>query len=104
MLFDFLLTDSPILFSFLFLIGLSGLVSGRKNIIPMLTSIEPLPSAVNSNLLFISVYLDDPIGQIFASLISTVAASEASIGLAISVIHLRIRGTILVQFIHFIKG
>lgn len=67
-------------------------------------SIELLLLAVNLNLLFISVYLDDLIGQIFALLILTVAASEASIGLAILVIYFRIRGTILVQFIHFIKG
>lgn len=104
MLFDFLLSDCPILFFLIFFLGLLGLVLGRKNIILMLMSIELLLLAVNPNFLFFSVYLDDPLGQIFALLISTVAAAEASIGLAILVIYLRIRGTILVQYIHFIKG
>jgi NADH-quinone oxidoreductase subunit K len=104
MLFDFLLSDCLLLFSFLFFLGLCGLVLGRKNIILMLMSIELLLLAVNLNFLFFSVYLDDLLGQIFALLILTVAAAEASIGLAILVIYFRIRGTILVQFIHFIKG
>ncbi len=60
--------------------------------------------AVNLNLLISSVYIDDLIGQLFALLILTVAAAEAAIGLAVLVIYFRIRGTILVQYIHFIKG
>lgn len=104
MLFDFLLSDCLILFFLIFLLGLLGLVLGRKNIILMLMSIELLLLAVNLNFSFFSVYLDDPLGQIFALLILTIAAAEASIGLAILVIYFRIRGTILVQYIHFIKG
>jgi NADH:ubiquinone oxidoreductase subunit K len=67
-------------------------------------SIELMLPAANSNLSIFPVYIDDIIGQIFASPVLTVAAAESAIGLAISVIYFRIRGTILVQFIHFIKG
>ena len=48
--------------------------------------------------------MSDLIGQLFALLVLTVAAAESAIGLAILVVYFRMRGTILVQFIHFIKG
>ena len=88
----------------IFILGICGIVFGRKNIIIMLMSIELMLLAVNLNFLIFSVYLDDIIGQLFALLVLTVAAAESAIGLAILVIYFRIRGTILVQFIHFIKG
>lgn len=88
----------------IFTLGMCGIVLGRKNIIIMLMSIELMLLAVNLNLLIFSVYIDDLIGQLFALLVLTVAAAESAIGLAILVIYFRIRGTILVQFIHFIKG
>ena len=88
----------------IFTIGMCGIVLGRKNIIIMLMSIELMLLAVNLNLLTFSAYIDDIMGQLFALLVLTVAAAESAIGLAILVIYFRIRGTILVQFIHFIKG
>jgi NADH:ubiquinone oxidoreductase subunit K len=88
----------------IFTLGLCGIVLGRNNVTIMLMSIEPMLLAVNLNLSVLSVYIDDIIGQSFASLVPTVAAAESAIGSAISVIYPRIRGTILVQFIHFIKG
>ena len=88
----------------IFTLGMCGIVLGRKNIIIMLMSIELMLLAVNLNLLTLSIYIDDLIGQLFALLVLTVAAAESAIGLAILVIYFRIRGTILVQFIHFIKG
>lgn len=88
----------------IFTIGMCGIVLGRKNIIILLMSIELMLLAVNLNFLIFSVYMDDIIGQLFALLVLTVAAAEAAIGLAILVIYFRIRGTILVQYIHFIKG
>ena len=85
-------------------LGMCGIVLGRKNVIVMLMSIELMLLAVNPNLLILSVYIDDLIGQLFALLVLTVAAAESAIGLAIPVVYFRMRGTILVQFIHFIKG
>jgi NADH-quinone oxidoreductase subunit K len=104
MLFDIVLYDCVVVSLGIFILGMCGIVLGRKNIILMLMSIELMLLAVNLNLLLFSVYIDDLIGQLFALLVLTVAASEAAIGLAILVIYFRIRGTILVQFIHFIKG
>lgn len=88
----------------LFTIGMCGIVLGRKNIIIMLMSVELMLLAVNLNFLIFSVYIDDLIGQLFALLVLTVAAAESAIGLAILVIYFRVRGSILVEYIHFIKG
>jgi len=67
-------------------------------------SIELLLLAVNLNFIVFSVFLDDIIGQLFAVLILTVAASESSIGLAILVVYYRLRGTIVVEYIRLLKG
>jgi NADH-quinone oxidoreductase subunit K len=88
----------------LFLIGLSGIFLNRKNIIVMLMSIELMLLAINFNFIVFSVFLDDILGQLFALLILTVAAAESAIGLAILVIHYRIKGTVAVELINLMKG
>jgi NADH-quinone oxidoreductase subunit K len=90
--------------SVLFLIGLSGIILNRKNIIIMLMSVELMLLAVNLNFIIYSIYLDDIMGQIFALLVLTVAAAEAAIGLAILVVYYRVRGSISVENIHLLRG
>ena len=90
--------------SVLFLIGLSGIILNRKNIIVMLMSVELMLLAVNLNFIIYSVFLDDIMGQVFALLILTVAAAEAAIGLAILVVYYRVRGSISVENIHLLRG
>jgi len=102
MLFD--IVQCVALATIIFTLGMCGIVLGRKNVVTTLMSIELMLLASGLNLLIFSVYIDDLIGQLFALLVLTVAAAESAIGLAILVIYFRIRGTILVQFIHFIKG
>jgi NADH:ubiquinone oxidoreductase subunit K len=67
-------------------------------------SIELMILAVNLNLLFFSVHIDDLLGQLFALLVLTVAAAESAIGLALLVVYYRVRGTISVEFINLVKG
>ena len=88
----------------LFMIGITGIVLNRKNIIIMLMSIELMLLAVNLNFIIFSVYLDDIMGQLFALLVLTVAAAESAIGLAILVVYYRVRGTISVENIHLLRG
>jgi NADH-quinone oxidoreductase subunit K len=88
----------------LFLIGITGIVLNRKNILIMLMSVELMLLAVNFNFILYSVYLDDAIGQLFAVLILTVAAAESAIGLAILVVYYRVRGTIAVENIQLLRG
>ena len=88
----------------LFLIGISGIILNRKNIIVMLMYIELMLLAVNLNFIIFSVYLDDVMGQLFAILILTVAAAESAIGLAILVVYYRVRGSVTVENIHLLRG
>ena len=88
----------------LFLLGLSGIFSNRKNIIILLMSVELMLLSINFNFIIFSVFLDDILGQLFALLVLTVAAAESAIGLAILVIYYRVRGTIAVEFIDLMKG
>lgn len=88
----------------MFLLGIWGIFLNRKNIIIMLMSIELMLLAVNFNFVLFSVYLDDMMGQVFALFVLTVAAAESAIGLALLVIHYRVRGTVAVEFINLIKG
>ncbi|CAN6445327.1 unnamed protein product [Victoria cruziana] len=86
------------------LLGIWGILLNRRNILIMLMPIESMLLAVNSNFLVFSISLDDMTGQSFASLVPTVEAAKSAIGSAILVITFRIRGTIAVESINFMKG
>lgn len=66
-------------------------------------SIELILLAVNYNFIVYSVYLNDLIGILFALLVLTVAASESATGLAILVAYYRVRGSIAIKLINFLK-
>jgi NADH-quinone oxidoreductase subunit K len=93
-----------ILSTVLFFIGLFGIVLNRKNIIVILMSIELMLLAINFNFVVFSNSIDDAFGQVFALFVLTVAAAEASIGLAILVIYYRLRGNILIEQSHLMRG
>lgn len=93
-----------ILSTLLFFIGLFGIVLNRKNILIALMSIELMLLAINLNFVIFSNSMDDVIGQVFALLILTVAAAESAIGLAILIIYYRLRGNILIEQSHLMRG
>ena len=64
----------------LFTLGIFGVFINRKNVIVILMSVELILLAVNLNLVAFSSFLGDLVGQIYALLVLTVAAAEASIG------------------------
>ena len=88
----------------MFTIGVFGIFLNRKNVIVILMSIELILLAVNINLVAFSTHLNDIVGQVFALLVLTVAAAEASIGLAILVVYFRNRGSIAVEDINMMRG
>ena len=88
----------------LFTLGVFGIFLNRKNVIVILMSVELILLAVNINLVAFSTHLGDIVGQVFALLVLTVAAAEASIGLAILVVYFRNRGSIAVEDINMMKG
>ncbi|WP_162652379.1 NADH-quinone oxidoreductase subunit NuoK [Lentilitoribacter sp. Alg239-R112] len=94
------LTVSAILFT----IGVFGIFLNRKNVIIILMSVELILLSVNLNMVAFSQHLNDLVGQVFALFILTVAAAEASIGLAILVIFYRNRGSIAVEDVNMMKG
>jgi len=89
---------------FLFCLGLYGIILNRQNIIIILMSIELLLLSINLNFIYLSVFIDDIMGQIFSLLILTVAAAESAIGLAILVVYYRINESINVLFMNLLKG
>jgi NADH-quinone oxidoreductase subunit K len=88
----------------LFTLGVFGVFINRKNVIIILMSVELILLAVNLNLVAFSAFLGDLVGQIYALLVLTVAAAEASIGLAILVGFYRNRGSIAVEDVNLMKG
>jgi NADH-quinone oxidoreductase subunit K len=88
----------------LFTLGIFGVFINRKNVIVILMSVELILLAVNINLVAFSSFLGDLVGQIYALFVLTVAAAEASIGLAILVAFYRNRGSIAVEDVNLMKG
>lgn len=88
----------------LFTIGIAGIFLNKKNLIVILMSIEILLIAVNINFVAFSVYFNDITGQIFTVFTLTVAAAEASIGLAILVVLYRNTQNIDVNSMNKLKG
>ena len=88
----------------LFVLGVQGVVVNRKNIIVMIMSIELMLLAINLILITGSTQIDNIIGAVLALYILVVAAAESAIGLSILVAYYRVRGTIAVKFIHFLRG
>src|SRR5271163_350148 len=88
----------------LLVIGVFGIFLNRKNVIIILMSIELILLSVNLNLVAFSASLGDMVGQVFAMFVLTVAAAEASIGLAILVVYFRNRGSIQVEDVNLMKG
>jgi len=87
-----------------FLCSLLGILVNQKSILDILMSIELLLLSANLNFLIFSIYLDDYYGQIFSLFILTVAASEASVGLALLILLYRMKNTISVTQKILIKG
>lgn len=90
--------------SFLFGLGIAGMIMNRKNLIVFLMSIELVLLAVNTNFVAFSHFLNDGAGQLFVFFVLTVAAAEAAIGLAILVVLYRKRGTIDADHLDVLKG
>ncbi|MFH0926113.1 MAG: NADH-quinone oxidoreductase subunit NuoK [bacterium] len=98
------LTHYLIFSSILFCIGVYGVLA-RRNSISILVSIELMLNAVNINLIAFSAYIINAelIGQIFALFLIAVGAAEIGVGLAIILNLYRLRETINIDQIDFLK-
>jgi NADH:ubiquinone oxidoreductase subunit K len=88
----------------LLLVGIIGLYLTRKHAIMMLISLELLILSVNINFIVSSIYLDDLLGIIYSLINLTSAASESAIGLALLIIYYRVKGSISLDLISYLKS
>ena len=87
----------------LFVIGLWGIIVVRANLMVILMSIELLLFSISLQFVAFSAFFDDLAGQIFSLFILMIAAAESAIGLAILVIHYRLRGSLNANFLVVLK-
>lgn len=87
-----------------FLVGLGGILFNFRNFFIIFISIEVLLLILNLSFILTSIFLNDSFGLIFTLLILTVAAAEASIGLALLVLFYRTRSNILIKNKFYLKG
>lgn len=88
----------------LFCIGLYG-VMARRNAVAILMAVELMLNAVNINLIAFWRYLqpDEPIGQVWAVFVLTVAAAEAAVGLALIITVYRSRDSVVAEELDTLK-
>jgi NADH-quinone oxidoreductase subunit K len=90
------LTHYLILSMILFVIGAAGFVI-KKNVIAMFLCVELMLNAVNLSFVAFSRHLNQVSGQIVVFLVMVVAAAEAAVGLAITIVLYRNRNTLSVD-------
>jgi NADH-quinone oxidoreductase subunit K len=96
---QYALTLSAILFT----LGALGIVL-RRNIIVLLMCVELMLNAVNLSFVAIADHLNSVEGHLYVFFVMTVAAAEASIGLAIVVALYRSRQTVYADEVNLLKG
>ena len=101
-----LLNQFLLLGAVLFCIGVYGVLA-RKNGVLVLMSIELILNAVNINLVAFAAMSDGPAavtGQVFALFVTTVAAAEVGVGLAIVLLIYRNRTSVDLDEVDLMKG
>lgn len=80
--------------SSLTLIGVIGLLINQNNLLLIFLSLEVILVGINLNFWFFSIINSNLGGQLISLVILTLAAAEASLGLAILLAYFRLRGSI----------
>jgi len=80
----------------LFFIGAVGFII-KKNVISVFLCLELMLNAVNLTFVAFSSHLNQVHGQIFVFFVMVVAAAEAAVGLAITIVLFRLRNTLSVD-------
>mgnify|MGYP001365358160 FL=1 len=88
--------------SLLLLIGAYGVIK-NKNSIVVLMSVEIMLTAANINFIAFSSYYNDLTGQIVALFVTTIAAAEVAIGLAILLSLFKQRDTIELDLLNRLR-
>lgn len=88
----------------LFVLGAIGTFLNRRNFIIMLMCIELMLLSANYIFLIASSFTDDLSGMLMALWVITAAAAETALGLALCVLHFRLRATLDVELMNLLKG
>ena len=88
--------------SLLLLIGAYGVIK-NKNSFVVLMSVEIMLTAANINFIAFSSYYNDLTGQIVALFVTTIAAAEVAIGLAILLSLFKQRDTIELDLLNRLR-
>jgi NADH-quinone oxidoreductase subunit K len=88
----------------LFTTGLIGIIIHRRNMVILLTCLELLLLAVNTNILAFSKYTDSIHGEVMVLLIMAVSAAELAVGLALLVVFYRQQHSIDLERCASLKG
>jgi NADH-quinone oxidoreductase subunit K len=88
----------------LFMTGAIGTFLNRRNFIIILLCIELMLLSTNLVFLTASTLLDDISGMLIALWVLTAAAAETALGLALCVLHVRLRSTLDVELMNLLKG
>ncbi len=80
----------------LFIVGTVGFII-KKNIISVFLCLELMLNAVNLSFIAFARHLNQVHGQIFVFFVMVVAAAEAAVGLAITIVLYRNRNTLSVD-------
>ena len=93
-----------VLSSFLFSVGIYGVLA-RRNAVLVLMSSELMLNAANINFVVFNLLLRSIsyIGQVFALFIITIAAAELGVGLAIVILIFRNRSTVSIDEVSLMK-
>lgn len=84
-----------LLFSnFIFCIGLFGALLNDDNFIVLMLCVELILLSAILNCIFFSIFFLDPRGELYALIILTVAASEASVGLGLLIASFKLKNKI----------
>ena len=92
-----------ILSMLLFTVGAIGFII-KKNVISVFLCLELMLNAVNLSFVAFSKHMNQVDGQIFVFFVMVVAAAEAAVGLAITIVLYRNRNTLNVDDANTMKG
>jgi NADH-quinone oxidoreductase subunit K len=91
-----------ILSAFMFVVGVTGVLT-KRNAIIVFMSIELMLNSANLTMITFASYMGSSVGQLFVFFVMTVAAAEAAVGLAIIIAIFRNKLTVNIDEINILK-
>ncbi len=91
-----------VLSAFMFVTGVTGVLT-RRNAIVVFMSIELMLNSANLSMVAFSSFMGNSAGQVFVFFVMTVAAAEAAVGLAIIIALFRNKVSLNIDEVNIMK-